>query len=525
MPAYDHVDSQCPLPVSTKEGASMTMPRRIQIRRRVNRVRQAAFCSGRYKPQVFATTLHNEKLAVAARVIKPTQAVDQTEMSHYCDWVKSNLSVLIPGWRKCRPVPFAEYVRRSNASVSVKTTLIRTKLALDAAGIGTDMVPQGVAHKWTTRKSFVKVENNLYLSPAERLTGKPKAPRLIQGASPEFICLMGPITMAVQDMIKKSWNKTNWAYFTSGATNAEVGKYVADGGGLIQEDDVSSYDSSICSAICELEAWLMEKLGATPLQLQLFRANISTHGWTSRGIRYKVDGTRKSGDPWTSVFNSLLNGCMHLWAYVRLSGIGVRTAVKHYRIVVQGDDSLARHPGVKLDFKSMLAKLGFECICIYRSSLYDAEFCNSLVYQTVKGPIMGPKVGRVLAKLGYFNNPPLRAAPKSILRGIALGFQQVAKFVPLLMPLVDRLLRITQGHKAVFTADNEWQMKMCGAEGLEIENLFLMKRRYDLSHRQLADMASSISTWELGQDISGGFFPLVLDRDTDARKAIFVSEN
>jgi hypothetical protein len=485
--------------------------------------RRALFNSGFYAPKAFASNLWNERLAVIARILRETPAVDPQSMQRYVTTVKKLFKIVFNGFRKIdqtKPGLFEMYIKNSNARDNVKELLRKTKKELDEQGIGYDMVSRNVAYKWTTRKSFVKVENNLYYSPGGELL---KAPRLISGASPQFVVVNGPLTMAIQGQIKNLWNSESPFYFTSGASNVDVANYIAGGVGKIMCNDVSAFDASQNLELGKLELWMYKQFGANPLQCQLFSENLKTHGFTHHGIKYRVPGTRKSGDPWTSLFNSILNALMHFWAYLELTGDTVREALGRFRIAVMGDDSVVRHSGGKLDFKHKLLELGFETEVNYEKSLMDVEYCNNIMYKSIDGGyVMGPKLGRVLSKLGYFVNPPFNQHPLAILKGVALGFLPLTNFIPLMSSIIAKILEITSHVVAVSSRYNDWQLKLFGPSGDRIYNLALMEHRYGLQPEQLVKMEAEMNDMEIGARF-GGLFDLLMDRDTDSVKTIFVS--
>jgi len=562
---FPFVDSNAALPVQLKKSAKMRMPDPffqmmgkplIEYRKLPQNHYRTLYNSCDYAPNAFASSLHNEKLAVAARILKETQVVDvynqfatpgATYIDDFVSFVKDNFSKLFRGWRKVHPVSFEDYLKNSNASENVKRILRETKVKLDEQGVGYDKITHNDSYRWTRRSAFVKIENNLYRSPlsnadfrtpslpfdvARSSVGvwndnfKSKAPRLISGATPEFICIMGPFFMALQTMIKKLWGKHNFVYFTSGATNYTISEYLFGASGIsgnILEDDVSSFDASILPEICKLELWMTKKFGASPLVYQLFEANNFTHGQTHHGIKYKVNGTRKSGDPWTSLYNSVLNALMHLYAFKisqqNLGGgsVDISYMRSHIRMVVQGDDNLMIHTGRKMPFiKTVLSYLGFDCECIYRHSIYDAEFCNNIVYDTESGPLFGPKVGRVLCKLGYFVNPPMHIHPKSVLRGVALGFEAVATYVPLMKEVVERILYLTRDYNPYFM--RTYDFKMHYKKAVATNNDYVMYNRYGVYPSMLDEMKSLLTRVE---NLNHPYFILLFDRDTNAKSSIF----
>jgi hypothetical protein len=112
-------------------------------------------------------------------------------------------------------------------------------------------------YKWTTRSSFVKVENNLYQSPAGITI---KAPRMIQGAQPEYIVLVGPWIASLQILMKRRWGLKNFLCFTSGLSASSLAQYVLRKGWKMLEDDLGKFDTSIREEWCHYELWLCKVL-------------------------------------------------------------------------------------------------------------------------------------------------------------------------------------------------------------------------------------------------------------------------
>jgi len=143
-------------------------------------------------------------------------------------------------------------------------------------------------------------------------------------------------------------------------------------------------------------------MGAPCAVRQLIHANVKTHGKTRFDIRYSCPGGRKSGDPYTSLGNSIINGVMHLVAYMRIKNYTFDKAFRSMRMLVQGDDNVLFHTGPKVEWKGTLAKLGFGAEAKYRDNLFDVGFCSGRFLPVKDGVILSPRPGRVLMKLGVF---------------------------------------------------------------------------------------------------------------------------
>jgi len=488
-------------------------------------VSQLAFSSGGYKPNGFASNAHNELQALRARVLKATPVPNESLLA-CIDWAKKKHRHLFPNIHNVKSVPFAEYLLRSNASPSVKRVLQKTfdRLVLDGFD-ETSNLSKSKLYQWTKRSSFVKVENDLYSTVLGR---KNKAPRLIQGAQPEFIVLVGPWIMALQDAIKGKWTTKSPLCFTSGVTAEAAGAYISDFDGEWLEDDIGSFDSSVDVQWCEYEVWLCTKFRAPKAVVDLIRANIHTHGKTHHGWKYKCEGTRKSGDPYTSLFNSVINGLCHLHLFCTWENVTVKTVRAHkmIKMLLQGDDNLLRHPfGRRYPWVEGMRGLGFDSEAIYRDHYFEAEFCSSRLYKVDNGDyVFGPKPGRVLAKYGYVINPPPNVNSNSLLRGIALGLKRAVSFIPPLKSVTDRTLQLTEGNKAVYMQKRfspfDSSLPIKRVHNLSVDVYLSLNHHYDWDYSKQSSFVKTLDSASLGDELPY-LSRLMLDRDTGGPQDIF----
>jgi hypothetical protein len=250
------------------------------------------------------------------------------------------------------------------------------------------------------------------------------------------------------------------------------------------EDDVSAWDASLCEEFCEFEAKICRKWFHCPLAVfELMSANVHTHGKTMHGIKYKVPGTRKSGDPFTSLFNSFWNALMHIYIiHVHNPTIRLRRLLDLVVMLVQGDDNAMSisHTLTMPDFNAHMLTFGFKAKCFIRKHPFDLEFCSNRLYKVKQGWTFGPKPGRVLTKFSYFINPPkfvtsddskqrkieleryaASGYPERLLRGNALGLWPACGHIPILAAYMQHVLMLTSGYDAITSATEVW--KMAGA--------------------------------------------------------------
>jgi hypothetical protein len=379
-------------------------------------------------------------------------------------------------------------------------------------------------HKYTQRKAFVKVENLLLQSPHGH---KQKTPRMIMGAQPEFICLVGPWIAALQNLVKRRWavGKSN-LIFTSGMDAKKMAAVLDVVGHMFVEDDVGKWDASVGRQWCEYEVWLCKQFGAPRAVLDLMYANIKTHGFTTCGWKFSVDGTRKSGDPYTSLFNSILNGVMHAYLYCESTDCSFRNMQQQLKMLVQGDDNAMAHASnKKIDWVAGMADFGFESEALYREHLYKLEFCSSRVYSTSGGPCFGPKPGKVLAKFGYLSKKVARVSRESMMRGIALGLQKQVNFIPILRCLVEHVLKITSNHKEYTLS--AWYLR--DAHKLKLSEVlhscddtdFEIYEQYLWSSGDQHNFEIELNSMKLGGVWSDYTTMAICDRDTSGPQLVF----
>lgn len=479
------------------------------------------FDTGHYAPTAFASNQHNEEQALYARVLADTIQPNKDELAMCIDWCKTNHNGLFTDMNKVQSVSFDDYLIRSNASPSVKRILRRTHTQMKPLGIDEDStLSRSQRAMYTMRSSFVKVENNLYETPAGM---KDKAPRLIQGATPEFIVLVGPWIMALQDLMKKRWSINNNLCFTSGVKSEDAAAFIVEGQGAILEDDLGKFDCSIRKPWCDYEVYLCKRFGAPRAVSQLMVANIKTHGRTHHGWVYKCEGTRKSGDPYTSVMNSVINGLSHLYLYCKWTEKTVSEASKTIRMLLQGDDNALRHKEPqKFDWREGMASLGFDSTAIYRSSFDELEFCSNRLYNTSGGYVFGPKPGKVLAKFGYIINPPGGVSRESMMRGVALGLESSCNHIPVLSKVINRVKVLTEGHRAFYQPKfMEHVMKMKRKYHPIIETKLAISEQYYWTEMMQSIFDQKVEGLKLGDKFQTPLANLLFDRDTSGPQLIF----
>jgi len=273
-------------------------------------------------------------------------------------------------------------------------------------------------------------------------------PRAIQGTTDEANAALGPFMRKFGKRLAEIWSEVDDIWYTSGATGEDLGRWrgqFGDDDVTILEIDQSRYDAHMGSEAHELEQEFYEEygIGLYAFARDVYEAQFFTRGYSSKGIKYRVKYTTKSGVPYTSCGNSLINGLV-------MSTILRKLGIKHYKMLVLGDDNLIVIRGIiagrELDriinaFKVVNNSLGFSVKIKSHHSWANAEFCSSIFWPVQGGFVLGPKIGRQLPKLGF----SLRALSDPDVKGMMLGWKKQVKYIPVLRQYVALQLKMLGG--------------------------------------------------------------------------------
>jgi hypothetical protein len=159
--------------------------------------------------------------------------------------------------------------------------------------------------------------------------------------------------------------------------------------------------------LIEIERWIYNNLGVdTPSDLpftvenninaaaMVLEAQGYTIGYDNFGTQYERMGMRKSGDPNTSVGNTIINGLCHLYCLHKqfcktrdLDMMDVNNAIKDMdcKLAVLGDDNLGRilaefREYVENQLKEDMLRLGLKAKSNIKTNVYDAEYCSGRMW-------------------------------------------------------------------------------------------------------------------------------------------------
>lgn len=417
-------------------------------------------------PVVPSNSSHSSLAAIAQRIVKNGPygrgEVDETLFQTFRDWVFDNLDELGLTRNSVAPISFDEW----NSKYPLHQQVAHRK-ALDE-------ITTGDYREWLVdqRGMFTKIES-LTKSTAD---GVPKlAPRGIQSGTPHHNVATGPFCKAFSKRLATAWSVdgNQGPMYASGCSAEQLGSMYSNAvkelsGRLgILEGDFARFDSTIHPLFLELEADIYQYCGAPEVALTSFRSCISTYGRDKFGNKFSVDGGRHSGDHNTSCGNTLLQGLAILFCVCFYDNSltkdkklpRAKDIIAKYSITLPllGDDNmLIADEGLirSIPLRSLLAKLGLELepkVHLGPDAAYHATFCSSRFYPVEGGTcVMGPGIGRGIAKSGWYVNPPASKDPETLLRADSISKMQDCSFIPFLSQLWRKNHELTKG-KGVHT--------------------------------------------------------------------------
>jgi len=370
-----------------------------------------------------------------------------------------------------------------------------------------------------TRKSFVKRELTMKGGP---VAGDLK-PRIIQGNCDRLNVAGGPFMHAVATQLKSAWGPDNVVFFTSGQNAEEIGEWrksFGDESVTIWESDQSCYDCHQQERAYKFFDRVLKRCAADGYGYMRI-ANKSMEiifGWTSKGIRYKVNYGMTSGQWSTTTCNSFLNGIMTLFIFTTIrekDGIDMT-----FRIAVHGDDnivvvrgrqSLETRRHIKARWTQMCLDLGFTVKIKSTHEWCEAEYCSSLFWPVRDGYVLGPKVGKRLPKIGF----SLRKLDRSETKGMLLGLRAECSFVPVLRKYAKHQLKLLDG-----VVKKQWEdpravyKSLCAKTHVPTDATFQFFRdRYGVSVEDAEDQLQSALTGSLTDCVSYGLLTSFMSKD------------
>lgn len=260
-------------------------------------------------------------------------------------------------------------------------------------------------------KSFIKVEkiNKLNFTGL----GEYYDPRLISGQPDWYNVIAGPWEYAYGKLMKPLFTHTKRTFYVDGSSAAELGQWFllaheAGGAAVCGDDQIlvivdapyvwyveidgSRHDAHMHEGFYRLKWSIVHKTVAVPpLVSQVYeRGQLMTSAKTPHGVSYKHAFRVRSGDPDTKRGNSMM---AHFVAWL---------AEREYdtkRGTIQSEAQLNEFQ-TGLEHK-LAEQFGYEIKTKVSNSASDVSFLSGCFYPVAGTVIWGPKVGKLLARIGW----------------------------------------------------------------------------------------------------------------------------
>jgi hypothetical protein len=455
-----------------------------------------------YRPSMHADTQGNELLAINNRALFEVDNPPDDEMWDLFDqWFGIWQPQIIPyshieargfeHWNRRFPKNRREDHIRALTNIRVSGT---TKHNID---------------NWCRRRSFIKRE--LLLGDLENAD-----PRLIQGVSSEANVLLAPWLLAFSEMLKKQWHVKSPYCFASGLDANDIGSWMLGRDKeLLYENDFSRFDRTVSSRALDLERRIYEGCGLCGPALQVFLRQYKTIGVGAHNISYDINATRKSGDPNTTIGNSIINLLVSVFAATIATGHSIKDdPSKIVNLLVGGDDSIVQ-PYSPLDaerFEFVLIQLGFKpkLVC---TRFPDVSFFSARFLPTNNGYILTPKLGRVLAKCGH--SVQYQHNVNGWLQGVSRGNMAIFNHVSFMKKLFLNIIDQTKGALPV-VVNNDYSLRVSKTSEMTVETYVFLSLVYDISPSEVSELDVYLSNVLKNQVLSNNIITKIMEKDIGA---------
>jgi len=357
------------------------------------------------------------------------------------------------------------------------------------------------------RKSFVKREKLPYKEGIK--------PRMIQGTTDLANVILGPFIAQLHKDLKQVWNMDHFICDAGSFTPDQVGEWVQFNTlAFLYENDFEKFDASQLEPHHKEEEKFYARLGADKYEQAVLRHQRRPTGSTASGIKYKVNGGRCSGDPNTSLGNTIENALTTLAVFydmfleigIELTPANIRS---HFRMLVLSDDSIIACSH-KFDTERIAAKFMERNlrakVKIHVDSDY-VEFCSAYAWWCKRKHdgalvrVKGPKIERILFKLGVSVGPP-QGDPIRWLAGVCVGVRDDYAFLPVARAWVSRMLQLAreQGHDDVEpivdheTKHTTFKYEICDETWMQFTKIYGVTRDEALALEDIINSAKDLHT-------------------------------
>lgn len=308
----------------------------------------------------------------------------------------------------------------------------------------------GFDKRWTYVKMFVKPDKY----PEDACLDK--APRAIQYRSPEFNLLIARYLKPIEEAFYSMTSPGGFRFVAKGLNNVQRAEELCRQAATFDNPcfvllDHSAFDSTINTTHLNETHKFYEKLNNSRTFRSLMRHQLNNKGFSKHGIRYRIKGTRMSGDYDTALGNSFIN-------YVVLRS-WLRNHQVRGEILLDGDDSIVtinRSDLHRLDFDHF-ERCGFETKVEVVYDISEVEFCQSK-YLPTNPPRFSRNPLRALSRLNISLRDYHGKGWARYQAGIGRGEMATNIGVPVMYAVGEKLAKLSS--KPIYDTDIAYKIQV-----------------------------------------------------------------
>jgi hypothetical protein len=288
--------------------------------------------------------------------------------------------------------------------------------------------------------------------------GRIKTPRtrVIWKCPDVYVAKFGKSFNQLSKKLTAYFSQDSRCFYTNCASPSDVGSYGALMDTVcaeILESDVSNWDGSVTKTMLRVEKYfLLNKVTGLPEDFSHLLSNWGKVKGRTKDSKMHItmEHGRRSGDLWTSSFNSLLNFLIVSYVY--------EVDPKDFMMMVLGDDNVVgfyRPLEHSIQYYvERYAKIGMKCAIIPRDNILQATFCSGRFWVVDECVRWGNNPFRLLSKFGINYHNHHRKNFKRLLYGMSKGLLCTAGHVPILGSFLRAIADSAEEHRIKALKDN-----------------------------------------------------------------------
>lgn len=394
-------------------------------------------------PGVYPTPC-NENLEAALKIrMGFKRDIDPNEPSDFLQWCKNILRTLPDLY--VHPKDQLEFLCKTYGSVKGARLYELSHVALTKSDASAELFVKGEVYLGKNEENF--------------------KPRMIWSRGPKVVSHFAETFDQITNQIKDLWFKGaagGRVLYCSGTSPVDVGSKASEINhcAYVYDADVSNWDGSMADHFLDLELMILDKVHGLPENFSFLVENWKKVSGSSRdkGVMVSMQHGRRSGDLWTSIFNSVINWLITL--YVMDMQVD-----SDYHMLVLGDDNVVGFNVDDVDYKRMdivatYKRLGMKVELNWHDDVRTAKFCSGQFYPVDGKLIWGNLPFRTLAKFGWNHNKLPGKLFKSLLYGIAKSQLMTTSFIPIISAFQTMIIDSAneKNIKSIMPKDEWWRI-------------------------------------------------------------------